>query len=55
MLFEGQKGGSIYNLTKQWAMRDHTASEVDQADETDENKWINPSDFRKIRDRKSVV
>lgn len=38
MLFEGQKGGSIYNLTKQWAMRDHTASEVDQADETDENK-----------------
>ena len=34
-LFEGQSGGQIYNMTRQWGMRDHKSAEVDQADKSE--------------------
>lgn len=37
-LFEGQKGGNIYNLTRQWGMRDHKTGEDNQGGKSDENK-----------------
>ena len=38
LLFEGQKGGNIYNFTRQWAFRDHASPEDNQGDKKDSEK-----------------
>lgn len=37
-LFDGQRGGQIYNFTKQWMMQDHRAGDIDQAGKADADK-----------------
>lgn len=37
-LFEGQRGGHIYNMTSQWGMRDYKDHDVDQAGKPDGKK-----------------
>ncbi|MCH8327251.1 MAG: SusC/RagA family TonB-linked outer membrane protein [Candidatus Marinimicrobia bacterium] len=38
VLFEGQNGGSIYNMTSQWGMREGKVAQVDQADKDEGDK-----------------
>ncbi|MEO7647761.1 MAG: hypothetical protein ABIV11_05930, partial [Gemmatimonadaceae bacterium] len=37
-LFDGQRGGDIYNFTKQWMFQDHRSGDIDQAGKADGDK-----------------
>jgi TonB-linked SusC/RagA family outer membrane protein len=37
-LFDGQRGGDVYNFSKQWMFQDHRAGDLDQAGKPDDQK-----------------